>query len=185
MPLQTSGQISLGEIGLEKGELLSNVSLADISTFGINSSSPLKPDGGAPHAMSEFYGYDHSASSGVNMTLYISNDIYTASSYVEVVVNGSSYTASTGQYPEYTVTVNPGPVDIRVIGADNTFSEGVAVDLMGNTFGESAYGDYYAEINTTITAPNTNFEAYVNGFGTGPVGGGGDLGGGLGEEPRR
>lgn len=64
MPLQTSGQISMSDIGGEKPTLAQDMSLAAMSSLGVNSASSFKPDGNAPHAMSEFYGYNHSASSG-------------------------------------------------------------------------------------------------------------------------
>ena len=63
MALTTSGQLSLGDIATEMGVSLSNVSLTTQSTTGINTNSESKPDGSTPHAISEFYSYDHSATS--------------------------------------------------------------------------------------------------------------------------
>ena len=65
MALTTSGQLSLGDIATEMGVSLSNVSLTTQSTTGINTNSESKPDGSTPHAVSEFYSYDHSASSSL------------------------------------------------------------------------------------------------------------------------
>jgi len=62
MALTASGQLSLGDIATEMGVSLSNVSLTTQSTTGINTNSTSKPDGSTPHAVSEFYSYDHSAS---------------------------------------------------------------------------------------------------------------------------
>ena len=62
MALTASGQLSLGDIATEKGVSLSNVSLTTQSTTSINTNSESKPDGSTPHAVSEFYSYDHSAS---------------------------------------------------------------------------------------------------------------------------
>lgn len=67
MALPASGQISLGDIATEKGGSLDNVSLTTESTTGINTNSPSFPDGATPHAISEFYSYDHSAG-GVSYT---------------------------------------------------------------------------------------------------------------------
>ena len=61
MALTASGQLSLGDIATEMGVSLSNVSLTTQSTTDINTNSESKPDGSTPHAISEFYGYDHSA----------------------------------------------------------------------------------------------------------------------------
>jgi hypothetical protein len=62
MALTASGQLSLGDIATEMGVSLSNVSLTTQSTTGINTNSSSYPDGSTPHAVSEFYSYDHSAS---------------------------------------------------------------------------------------------------------------------------
>ena len=62
MALVEFGQLSLGDIAIEMGVSPSNVSLTIQSTTDVNQSSEGKPDGSTPHAISEFYGYDHSAS---------------------------------------------------------------------------------------------------------------------------
>lgn len=61
MPLQVSGQISLSNIAAEKRVTLSNVSLVNLSTASINTDpcNPVNPNNGAPHAISELYGYNH------------------------------------------------------------------------------------------------------------------------------
>ena len=64
MALQTSGQISISDITGEIPTIIGNVSLYTLSTGNINIQSPLRPDGSAPHAMSEFFGYDHSYNPG-------------------------------------------------------------------------------------------------------------------------
>ena len=60
--LTGSGQLSLGDIATEMEVSLSNVSLTTQSTTGINQNSPSKPNGLVPHAISEFYSYNQSAS---------------------------------------------------------------------------------------------------------------------------
>jgi hypothetical protein len=71
MPIQISGQISISDITSEIPTLIGNVSLYTLSTANININSPSRPDGSAPHAMSEFYGYDHSYNPG---TLWVGSD---------------------------------------------------------------------------------------------------------------
>lgn len=69
MAIASSGAISLaGDIGEELGNnnATTTTTLKVASNGGIdtiNSASASKPDGTAPHSMSEFYSYDHSASS--------------------------------------------------------------------------------------------------------------------------
>lgn len=81
MALPSSGQISLQDILVEKngGSITAtNVSLRGLSVNGVadhgstdittNSASASKPDGAEPHQMSEFHGYNHSASSSFHET---------------------------------------------------------------------------------------------------------------------
>lgn len=60
MPLQSSGPISMSDIRSELG-LSNQIDLLSISTANYNSYSTNKPNGIAPHSMSEFYGYQHIA----------------------------------------------------------------------------------------------------------------------------
>jgi hypothetical protein len=79
MALPSSGQISVSDILTEGGQssTRANTSLSDLelgNVFTINTASTLYPNGSAPHLISEWYGYDHTAAS----SLYywdLSNDI--------------------------------------------------------------------------------------------------------------
>lgn len=66
MTLPASGQISLNDINVETGRAgtTANTSLTNMSngtTITINTANPAadRPDGATPHAMSEWYSYDH------------------------------------------------------------------------------------------------------------------------------
>jgi hypothetical protein len=61
MALQTSGQISMSNIANEKGETLSDVSLAVLSEENLNEDfcNPANNTASQPYGISEFYGYDH------------------------------------------------------------------------------------------------------------------------------
>jgi len=64
MALQSNGQISLSNISSEMNLIDSNLSLAGLSTHStLNNASANKPNEVAPHVLTEFYSYDHSASS--------------------------------------------------------------------------------------------------------------------------
>jgi len=66
MTLPSSGQISIGDIVNEKGLAQGNDSLESLSTTNINSNSaPNLPDQVQPHAISEFYGYNHNAAASL------------------------------------------------------------------------------------------------------------------------
>ena len=68
MALTSSGQISMNDINVEFGRsgTTANSSLEDLSdgtvaTINTVNASADRPDGSAPHAMTEFYSYDHDA----------------------------------------------------------------------------------------------------------------------------
>jgi hypothetical protein len=72
MALTSSGQIKVSEINTELGRTStsSNTSVKNLNTGAhvtINSNSTSKPNSSAPHQMSEFYSYNHSAS-GATLT---------------------------------------------------------------------------------------------------------------------
>lgn len=70
MALTASGQISFSEINIELGQSsdatlsLNDAVNGNVST--INTNSPSTPDSSEPHAISEWYEYDHAAVSGVD-----------------------------------------------------------------------------------------------------------------------
>ena len=76
MALQTTGEIKMSQINTEVGATSTGqISLSDASDgtmFTINTanSSQDRPDGSVPHAISEFYSYDHNASSLVDNDYY-------------------------------------------------------------------------------------------------------------------
>jgi len=75
MTLTSSGQISINDINGEFGRsgTTANSSLKELSdgtvaTINTANDSADRPDGSAPHNMTEFYSYDHDASSGPSWT---------------------------------------------------------------------------------------------------------------------
>ncbi|AWK04725.1 hypothetical protein HYN56_11020 [Flavobacterium crocinum] len=92
MALPESGSISLNQINTELGKPSgSPISLGSASTGGygaLSSYSPSKPDGAAPHRISEFYNYNHSATPpSITITSYNSGYIY-------FTVSGTGYSPS-------------------------------------------------------------------------------------------
>ena len=67
MTLTSSGQISMGDIRTELGDSgsisLKEASDGTIATINTNNASADRPDGSAPHAMTEFYSYNHTEAS--------------------------------------------------------------------------------------------------------------------------
>jgi hypothetical protein len=90
MALQLGGQISLSNITAEMGQINSNVSLTSLSTHStLNDSSPSKPNETQPHAMSEFFAYDHSYSSLKN--LMGSSQVSTRTKWFDVCVEDMKF----------------------------------------------------------------------------------------------
>lgn len=112
MALPSSGQISLGDIRTELGSFATNFSLqgAANGNYGtINQNSTDKPDGSAPHAVSEWQGYNHTASASLtavtlfyaanvsfacggspNTTYYVDNSVWTSAGYIYTDAAGTN-----------------------------------------------------------------------------------------------
>lgn len=101
MALQSSGQIKISEIATEIiGNSEPNLSLRGLSggTYGAintNNAAADRPDGEPPHAMSEFYSYDHSASAAYSNTRYYQND--GTGDYINCTTSTSPFSINTTQ----------------------------------------------------------------------------------------
>ena len=117
MALTSSGQIKMSEINTELGvtSTTANSSLAgqsdgSVATINTNNSNVDRPNGTAPHLMSEFYSYDHSASSGPSAGAYPEqgNQLWTGNQGTAVEVDtvdlshisyvGESVVGASGQF---------------------------------------------------------------------------------------
>jgi len=69
MPLPSSGEISFSDINTELGQSsdaelsIDDAAQGNVSTINTNSANT--PDSSTPHSISEWYGYDHSATAGL------------------------------------------------------------------------------------------------------------------------
>ncbi len=77
MALQSSGMIKMSQINTELGRTsttedtsLKSCSDGTNGTINTNNASSDRPDGSSPHAMSEFYSYNHTAASLTSNTFY-------------------------------------------------------------------------------------------------------------------
>ena len=72
MALPSSGQISFSDINTELGQgsdaelSLNDAAQGNVATINTNSTNT--PDSSTPHSISEWYGYDHSATGGGSLT---------------------------------------------------------------------------------------------------------------------
>lgn len=164
MALPSSGQLTMQQILNEKQgstTARTNVSLEGLSnsqaddytggTISINSASTSKPDENEPHAMSEFYGYDHSASSVVHDTTFT---VGSTGGY-GFVYSGYKPSSSLGSLGDDTFTLNSRAVTIE-------FLYGYATSTTANT------GTVYLAISDDLgtTSPSnsgwTSIKFYFN-----------------------
>lgn len=140
MSLTSSGQIKMSEINTELGRTstTANTSLEDQSdgtyaTINTANDSADRPDGSAPHAMTEFYSYDHDLSgtswsvvdnTGVNITGLpggTEQSIKDAQMTVTSGTGGTSCSVSTtgGPFGTFTLAISSGG-DPGVLGTSNS-----------------------------------------------------------------
>jgi len=123
MAVPSSGSLSLRRIASEKvfdnynitldglaQTTLCTTSLKDVSTSGnsngstpsfdaTNTNSSSYPNGTTPHSMSEFYGYDHNASSGPSLTSFSSSLNSNFSGVCSASITATYYHDGSGSYP--------------------------------------------------------------------------------------
>lgn len=110
MALGSNGPLSISNICNEKGISSTNASLYSLSTTNITAASPSKPNGTAPHSISEFYSYNHSATSpSLTITGY-------SSGYIYFTINGTAYSPSVLTL-KYSTTSANGPWTSSTAGA--------------------------------------------------------------------
>lgn len=141
MTLPSSGQLSLGDIANELGTFPSNVSInsAESGTYGaINTASPSYPDGSTPNAISEWYGYNHSAVSLTSFSL----DHTGFDNELESCINGKPdantvWHDGSGTYPASGDTIYTDSGGSNPFGGDNFYYKVIA---QGNTVQINASG---------------------------------------------
>ena len=107
MTLTSSGEIKISEINTEFGRssTTANSSLEDLSdgtvaTINTGNAASDRPDGAAPHAMSEFYSYDHDLVTNATFGSWIGS--FTSGNTIRILggsVGGSNVTSGHYQLP--------------------------------------------------------------------------------------
>ena len=109
MALQSSGQIKMSELNAEFGLAeerqlgLKDASDGTVATINTNNAAADRPDGTAPHAISEFYSYDHSAAAAYSNTRYYQND--GTSDYINCTTSTSPFSINTTQDLSFSIWV--------------------------------------------------------------------------------
>ena len=169
MAVPGSGQLSLLAIKNEldeddytAGESYNNVSLTNLSdgtdgTINTNNDAADRPDGSAPHAMSEFYSYNHTAAgtsfSSVYSNFTLSVATNTAAGYSSAktfsVVNGSgAVTVSIGSIAPNTGTLSVAASSTGDPGTSGTANSGTGFVNEGSTLSHTPA--FWSASGTTI-----------------------------------
>ena len=102
MAVPSSGAISLAGIRAElttntynasatTQASLTNLSIGDVATINTNNAVADRPDGSAPHAMSEFYAYDHDAAAAFTDNNAVSKSITTGVDQAIVIAETTTF----------------------------------------------------------------------------------------------
>ena len=155
--------VELGQ-GNEDGGGLSDASRGIIDTINTNNAVADRPDGSTPHAMSEFYSYDHSASSGASIGSYgngSSNILWTGNKLLNLQTN--SVDISSSAYCNTSVVGQTGHIYYRIKSAESNVStpykqdaqiyrvnySGYGYSNVGSTSGTYGFANWYATRRTT------------------------------------
>lgn len=107
MALQSSGPIKMSELNTELNRGATeefSISLAAEGGYEtINTNSTNKPNDSTPHAISEWYGYDHNAAAAYSNTRYYQND--GTSDYIDCTTSTSPFSINTTQDLSFSVWV--------------------------------------------------------------------------------
>jgi len=187
MSLTSSGQIKLTEIRDElggSGEVsLIEASDGTIATINTANASADRPDGAAPHAMSEFYSYDHDlvtnatfnawtgsfSGNDINFSLTVGGSSQTKTGY-GIFVTGSSgplYVGKqqvSGDTMDTTVQINISTDNfsseggfVTIANTSGSFNDGIS-DLSGNT---QLYFKFKAIPHAVKTDTNSIYTLYL------------------------
>ena len=209
MSLTSSGQISMSDIRSELGDSgsisLKEASDGTIATINTQNDADDRPDGSAPHAMTEFYSYDHDLAgtswSTSNTTLNLSGfpgGTGTSLSDAEMTVSngsgGTSCSVSTtgGPFGTFTLAISSSG-DPGSLGTSNSGSGFISTSSANSNSLFSSHNSGTRFIRTrwahspsnkdgtgnyTLTLTNNSVGANITGS-ISFVGGGGGPGGGL------
>ena len=151
--------VELGQ-GNEDGGGLKDASIGGIATINTANPSADRPDGSAPHLMSEFYSYDHSASLGGNYGNSAPNVLFSSSKPGLQLYNiniagtdyaGSSVIGATGHIYFRMDSTNDYRQDAQLVSIDY---DGGGYHGVGSPF-DSTWG--YSQWKTTSQTTNTSY----------------------------
>ena len=128
MALQSSGQIKMSELNTELNRGATDEFSISLAVEGgyeaINTNSTNKPNDSAPHAISEWYSYDHNAAAAYSNTRYYQND--GTGDYINCTTSTSPFSINTTQDLSFSIWVrNTGSLQNQLLwNFGNTNSNG-------------------------------------------------------------
>jgi len=127
MALQSSGQIKFSQLAAELNQPLEEISISTAAEGGyetINTNSTSTPNATTPHAISEWYSYDHDAAPAYSNTKYYQND--GTGDYINCTTGTSPFSINTTQDLSFSMWVrNTGGLQNQLLfNFGNTNSNG-------------------------------------------------------------
>jgi len=149
MAITSSGQIKFSELRTElnQGGTFSIATAAEGGYEAINTNSASTPDADAPHAISEWYGYDHNAAPAYSNTKFYRND--GTGDYVNGTTSTSPFSISSSQDLTVSMWVRP----------QNTSTQNHMMINFGNTNANGnnrMFISYTANVNRILTRYRSN-----------------------------
>jgi len=160
MALVASGQISMGDIRTELGDS-GSISLKDasdgtIATINTQNASANRPDGAAPHAITEFYSYDHDLAPATSWSTTDNTSVNISGfpGETEVGIKDAQMTVSNGSGgTSCSVSTTGGPFGTFTLAISSSGDPGFA--------GTSNSGSGF--ISTTTANSNSRFTGHNSG----------------------
>ena len=155
MALPASGQISMGDIRTELGDSgsisLKEASDGTIATINTGNASADRPDGNSPHAMTEFYSYDHDLATTAWSNVPADFNLHTLASNfsIDSVVSGAKQINLSGGSGTTSINCQQpsnGNIDLKV-----AFSLSGDPGTSGTANSGSGFANNAPVINTTAT----------------------------------
>jgi len=187
MPVPSNGTISLGSIGKElrssgtgddydngpdtsNATSLKDASDGSIDTINTENDSADRPDGSAPHAMSEFYSYDHNAASAPPSAPSLSYSATSTTTITWIIDEPATATSvslhlGSGAYDGAQLTVNGSTTTSCDGSGDTSLLVGDGNDsVLGATINYSANNTVTYKARATNGGGNSSFSSAVSGY---------------------
>lgn len=172
MTMPASGTISMSQINTELGRSSTAAISLDTAENGgyatINTASSSRPNGSNPAAMSEWYSYNHSASSGTTITWKVVRYLTGAGGLLTITKNGTTVVQSSTNGAEGTFAAVVGDNIYITLTENLKLSDRIDIRVDQNSYGG---GELYANtginngtISLSFTVQAIQFPYFIRGI---------------------